>query len=250
MEFLEGAAVVREITGEEDLAARFSISRASAGITGDPHQPVSPTTLTQVDPEGGVVGVVAIGVWLTGTSTSGGVVVIGGVVTTGGWSSARQAYCRCHQAAPTPHPMSTTSPIIRGGRGRMLLPSFFFTANPMPLLTRLYCVSAMKRAATILAVVFLTIALTAAFAHAQTADALFASANLQRVDLFLHSADWAKLRAEFQTNTYYPANLTLNGQTVRNIGIRSRGRGSRSSRQTRVARSTSTATPRRSDFSA
>ncbi len=38
-----------------------------------------------------------------------------------------------------------------------------------------------------------------------------------------------KLRAEFQTNTYYPADLTLNGQTVRNIGIRSRGRGSRSS---------------------
>ena len=55
------------------------------------------------------------------------------------------------------------------------------------------------------------------------------SQDLQRVDLFLHSADWLKLRAEFQTNTYYPADLTLNGQTVRNIGIRSRGRGSRSS---------------------
>ena len=37
------------------------------------------------------------------------------------------------------------------------------------------------------------------------------------------------MRAEFQANTYYPADLTLNGQTVRNIGIRSRGRGSRSS---------------------
>lgn len=87
----------------------------------------------------------------------------------------------------------------------------------------------MKRAATLLTGIFLTIALATGVAHAQTADALFASPDLQRVDLFLHSADWAKLKAEFQANTYYPADLTLNGQTVRNIGIRSRGRGSRSS---------------------
>ena len=84
----------------------------------------------------------------------------------------------------------------------------------------------MKRAATILTGFFLTIALAAGAAQAQTADALFASQDLQRVDLFLHSADWAKLKAEFQSNTYYPADLTLNGQTVRNVGIRSRGRGS------------------------
>ena len=87
----------------------------------------------------------------------------------------------------------------------------------------------MKRAAIILTGLVVTIALAARVAGAQTADALFASQDLQRVDLFLHSADWAKLKAEFQTNTYYPADLTLNGQTVRNIGIRSRGRGSRSS---------------------
>ena len=60
-------------------------------------------------------------------------------------------------------------------------------------------------------------------------------ATLQRVDLVLHSADWAKLRAKFQTNTYYPADLTLNGQTVRNVGIRSRGRGSRKLEQARAA---------------
>ena len=87
----------------------------------------------------------------------------------------------------------------------------------------------MKHLATIVAGILLTIALAAGAAQAQTADALFASQDLQRVDLFLHSADWLKLRAEFQSNTYYPADLTLNGQTVRNIGIRSRGRGSRSS---------------------
>lgn len=65
-------------------------------------------------------------------------------------------------------------------------------------------------------------------ARAQSADALFASQVLQRVDLFIHSSDWSKLKSNFQENTYYPADLTLNGQTVRNAGIRSRGRGSRS----------------------
>ena len=63
---------------------------------------------------------------------------------------------------------------------------------------------------------------------AQTADDLFLSQTVQRVDLYLHSADWSKLKAEFETNTYYPADLVWNGQTVRNSGIRSRGRGSRS----------------------
>ncbi|MDP3718006.1 MAG: CotH kinase family protein [Acidobacteriota bacterium] len=65
-------------------------------------------------------------------------------------------------------------------------------------------------------------------AQAQSADELFASETIQRVDLLLHSADWAKLKADFSTNTYYPADLAWNGQTVRNAGIRSRGRGSRS----------------------
>lgn len=86
----------------------------------------------------------------------------------------------------------------------------------------------MKRPATfgLLAAVACLAASTPVFA--QTADDLFSRQEIQRIDLFVHSADWAKLRAEFQTNTYYPADFTWNGQTVRNIGIRSRGRGSRS----------------------
>ena len=62
---------------------------------------------------------------------------------------------------------------------------------------------------------------------AQTTDDLFNSATLQRLDLEVHSADWAKLKENFQTNTFYPAAMTWNGQTVFNVGIRSRGRGSR-----------------------
>lgn len=84
----------------------------------------------------------------------------------------------------------------------------------------------MKRAATILALL-LVLAPFAPAAEAQTAEDLFSLTDLQRVDLWVHSADWAKLKAEFQTNTYYPADMVWNGITVRNVGIRSRGRGSR-----------------------
>jgi spore coat protein CotH len=86
----------------------------------------------------------------------------------------------------------------------------------------------MKRAATTLSGLLLAVVVWAGPAAAQAADDLFASQDLQRMDLWVHSADWAKLKADFQSNTYYPADLTFNGQTVRNIGIRSRGRGSRS----------------------
>ena len=65
-------------------------------------------------------------------------------------------------------------------------------------------------------------------AGAQSADDLFGSQTLQRLDLEINSADWAKLGAEFQANTYYPADVIWNGVTARNAGIRSRGRGSRS----------------------
>lgn len=65
-------------------------------------------------------------------------------------------------------------------------------------------------------------------ARAQSVDQLFSSQTLQRLDLWVNSADWAKLGADFQLNTYYPADVIWNGVTVGNAGIRSRGRGSRS----------------------
>jgi spore coat protein CotH len=66
-------------------------------------------------------------------------------------------------------------------------------------------------------------------ALAQTSDDFFNAEVLQRIDLWLHEADWAKLRANFQENTYYPAELVWNGISLQNVGIRSRGLGSRSS---------------------
>jgi spore coat protein CotH len=59
-------------------------------------------------------------------------------------------------------------------------------------------------------------------------DALFNSNVVNRIDLRVNSTDWEKLKQNFQTNEYYPADLVFNGETVRNVGIRSRGLGSRS----------------------
>ena len=64
---------------------------------------------------------------------------------------------------------------------------------------------------------------------AQTSDDFFNPNGLQRLEMWLHDADWEKLKAAFQENTYYPADITWNGVTVPNVGIRSRGLGSRSS---------------------
>ena len=69
--------------------------------------------------------------------------------------------------------------------------------------------------------------IVAAPAAAQTQDDFFNPEVLQRVELWMHEADWAKLKATFQENTYYPADMTWNGITVHNVGIRSRGLGSR-----------------------
>lgn len=69
---------------------------------------------------------------------------------------------------------------------------------------------------------------TVAPAAAQSADALFDSGAVRDLRLMLHSTDWAELKATFRENTFYPADMTWNGTTVYNVGVRSRGLGSRS----------------------
>jgi spore coat protein CotH len=59
-------------------------------------------------------------------------------------------------------------------------------------------------------------------------DPFFDGSVLHDIFLTINSRDWEGLKEHFQDNTYYPANFKWNGQTVRNIGIRSRGTGSRS----------------------
>lgn len=61
-----------------------------------------------------------------------------------------------------------------------------------------------------------------------TAADLFNPAVLHRLDLVINTKDWEKLKANYKTNEYYQADVKWQGMTVRTVGIRSRGRGSRS----------------------
>jgi spore coat protein CotH len=63
------------------------------------------------------------------------------------------------------------------------------------------------------------------------APELFDSTTLQRIDLRINSTDWLKLQENFRSNDYYPADIVFNGETARNVGIRSRGLGSRNERK-------------------
>ena len=64
--------------------------------------------------------------------------------------------------------------------------------------------------------------------EAQSSSDLFNAQVLHRIDLDIHTDDWAKLKENFRENQYYPVDLTWNGQKARNAGVRSRGFGSRS----------------------
>lgn len=68
----------------------------------------------------------------------------------------------------------------------------------------------------------------AAPASAQTAADLFDDTRLHTLEIVLHSRDWADLRTHFDQDDHYPADITWNGLRMRNVGIRSRGLGSRS----------------------
>jgi len=69
--------------------------------------------------------------------------------------------------------------------------------------------------------------LPAATVRASTQDDFFNDASIQDVHLNLNAKDWEQLKEYDDENTYYPADLTWNGITVRNVGIRSRGKGTR-----------------------
>jgi spore coat protein CotH len=63
---------------------------------------------------------------------------------------------------------------------------------------------------------------------AQSFDDFLNPGALQRIDVSINSGDWQQLKDSVADDTYYPARLEWNGVVVRNVGIRSRGGGSRS----------------------
>lgn len=60
------------------------------------------------------------------------------------------------------------------------------------------------------------------------ADAFFDDTVLHEIRLVINSRDWQALKDQYLDNTYYPTDFSWREHTVRNIGIRSRGTGSRS----------------------
>jgi spore coat protein CotH len=60
---------------------------------------------------------------------------------------------------------------------------------------------------------------------------LFDQGVLHAVEITMSARDWDTLRANFQTNTYYEAEAALDGESVRRIGVRSRGSGTRNPRK-------------------
>jgi spore coat protein CotH len=69
--------------------------------------------------------------------------------------------------------------------------------------------------------------LLAAAAPAGAADPIFDASRLHEVRIVIDAKDWQSLRRDFRSNQYYAANISLDGEVVEQIGIRSRGDGSR-----------------------
>ena len=59
-------------------------------------------------------------------------------------------------------------------------------------------------------------------------DALFDDSVLHDITLNISTLDWQMLKVHYLENTYYPADFRWRTNVVRNIGIKSRGSGSRS----------------------
>ena len=61
-----------------------------------------------------------------------------------------------------------------------------------------------------------------------TRSGFFDDAVVHEIRLVINSTDWQSLKDHYLDNTYYPCDFRWQGQVVRNVGIRSRGTGSRS----------------------
>jgi spore coat protein CotH len=60
-----------------------------------------------------------------------------------------------------------------------------------------------------------------------SADAFFDDSVLHEIRLTINSSDWQSLKEHYLDNTYYPSDFRWRNVVVRNVGIRSRGTGSR-----------------------
>src|SRR5262245_21308135 len=59
-------------------------------------------------------------------------------------------------------------------------------------------------------------------------DPMFNQAELHEVRIVMAPADWQALRDNFRANQYYAASVSIDNQRINQVGVRSRGAGSRS----------------------
>jgi spore coat protein CotH len=63
---------------------------------------------------------------------------------------------------------------------------------------------------------------------ASAQDPIFDQSRLHECRIVMDPNDWRALRENFRSNSYYAANIALDGEVLQQVGIRSRGAGSRS----------------------
>jgi spore coat protein CotH len=81
----------------------------------------------------------------------------------------------------------------------------------------------------ILLAAFLAVPATASWAQPpDPSDPFFDDTIVHDIRLQINTKDWESLKINYLDNTVYPCYFLWNNQTVRNVGIRSRGLGSRS----------------------
>ena len=64
--------------------------------------------------------------------------------------------------------------------------------------------------------------------RAAAQDPIYNQSVLHETRIVMDPGDWSALRQNFRTNQYYAANIAIDGEVVSQVGIRSRGKGSRS----------------------
>lgn len=62
----------------------------------------------------------------------------------------------------------------------------------------------------------------------RAADPMFDASRLHEVRIVIDPSDWKALRDNYRANDYYAANVSIDGEVIEQVGIRSRGKGSRS----------------------
>ncbi|PYQ52057.1 MAG: hypothetical protein DMF78_11980 [Acidobacteria bacterium] len=74
----------------------------------------------------------------------------------------------------------------------------------------------------------LGLTLLAAVPSARAGDPIFDQTRLHEVAIVMDPNDWTSLQRDFLSNQYYAANFSVDGEVLQQVGVRSRGKGSRS----------------------